>query len=327
LSVDLELVEEIDMLGSGRIIYQLPFASGPAGGIKVMLDHVKVLCAAGFDAFTLIQKPEHRPTTFGITGPVLTRPIGINRDDIVIRPETVKARYLEVAAKGGIRQAVFVQNHYYCRHGLGTARCYDDLGVTDVFCASQRIKRFLEGNGIAQDVTVVPCTIETVPPAIAGKVEQIATMPRKRRFEHDVIKHLFALRHPEFADLPWVEINDVPHREALDIMTKSTIFLSLQRFEGFGLPALEAMAAGCLVVGFAGDGGWEYADHTNGIWIPEDNLEAAADGLAAAVIGLRSATPESSARIEAGKTTAASYSPERQRAALVPIFERLQSSG
>jgi len=110
-------------------------------------------------------------------------------------------------------------------------------------------------------------------------------------------------------------------------MSESTIFLSLQRFEGFGLPALEAMAAGCLVVGFAGDGGWEYADHTNGIWIPEDDLEAAADGLAAAVAGLRSATPESSAMIEAGKATASGYGPERQRKVLVALFERLQTSG
>ena len=85
------------------------------------------------------------------------------------------------------------------------------------------------------------------------------------------------------------------------------------------------MAAGCLVVGFAGDGGWEYADHTNGKWIPEDDLEAA-DGLAAAVIGLRSATPKPSARIEAGKTIAAGYGPERQRAALVALFEQLQPS-
>jgi len=315
------------MPGSGRIIYHLTRASGPSGGIKVMLDHVEVLRAAGFDAFAYVKNQAQRPTAFDITVPVLTGAIGIRPDDIVIRPETFSAPGLEAAAKGGLRQAVFVQNHYYCRHSLGTARCYDDLGVTDVFCASQRIKRFLEEHGIAQDVTVVPCTIETVPPTVAGKLQQIATMPRKRAFEHGVIKHLFALRHPEFAHLPWIEIVDVPHREALGIMVQSTIFLSLQRFEGFGLPALEAMAAGCLVVGFAGDGGWEYADQTNGIWIPGDDLEAAADGLAAAVTGLRSATPESSARIEAGKTTAAGYGPERRRAALIALFERLQSSG
>ena len=192
------------MPGSGRITYNLARASGPAGGIKVMLDHVEVLRAAGFDAFAYIKNPALRPTAFGITEPVLTGALTIRPDDIVIRPETCLAWNLEATAKDGVRQAVFVQNHYYCRHSLGTARCYDDLGVTDVLCASQRIKRFLEENGIAQDVTVVPCAIETVPPAAAGKVEQIATMPRKRKFEHDVIKYFCSLRHPEFADLPWM---------------------------------------------------------------------------------------------------------------------------
>ncbi|MDA1309751.1 MAG: glycosyltransferase [Proteobacteria bacterium] len=314
------------MPGSGRIIYHLTRASGPSGGIKVMLDHVEVLRAAGFDAFAYVKNQAQRPTAFDITVPVLTGAFGIRPDDIIIRPETFSARDLEAAAKGGLRQAVFVQNHYYCRHSLGSARCYGDLGVIDVFCASQRIKRFLEENGIAQDVTVVPCAIATAPPSAADKREQIAAMPRKRAFEHGVIKHFFALRHPEFADLPWIEIEDVPHHEALRIMAESTIFLSLQRFEGFGLPALEAMAAGCLVVGFAGDGGWEYADQANGIWIPEDDLEAAADGLAAAVTGSRCQTSESSARIEAGKTTAAGYGPEPRRAALIALFERLQSS-
>ena len=43
------------MPGSGRIIYHLTRASGPSGGIKVMLDHVEVLRAAGFDAFAYVK--------------------------------------------------------------------------------------------------------------------------------------------------------------------------------------------------------------------------------------------------------------------------------
>lgn len=184
------------MPGSGRIIYHLTRASGPSGGIKVMLDHVEVLRAAGFDAFAYVKNQAQRPTAFDITVPVLTGAFGIRPDDIIIRPETFSARDLEAAAKGGLRQAVFVQNHYYCRHSLGSARCYGDLGVIDVFCASQRIKRFLEENGIAQDVTVVPCAIATAPPSAADKREQIAAMPRKRAFEHGVIKHFFAYVTP-----------------------------------------------------------------------------------------------------------------------------------
>jgi hypothetical protein len=43
------------MPGSGRIIYNLPRASGPAGGIKVMLGHVEVLRAALVALFERLQ--------------------------------------------------------------------------------------------------------------------------------------------------------------------------------------------------------------------------------------------------------------------------------
>lgn len=312
---------------TGRIIYYLTRASGPSGGIKVMLEHVEILRAAGFEAFAYTKNQEQRPTAFDIDVPFLTGAIGITPGDIIIRPETFSARDIAAASKGGLWQAVFAQNHYYCRHSLGTARCYQDLGVQDVFCASGRIKRFLEENAIADDVPIVPCAIEIAPVTGLGKVEQIVSMPRKRQFEHDFIKHIFSLRHPQFADIPWVVIENLPHHEVLAILSRSTVFLSLQRFEGFGLPSLEAMAAGCLVAGFAGDGGWEYANSSNGFWVQDDALEAAADAVAAAVAGLRDGRPSTLAMIKAGEQTVARHGPEPRRSALIGYFEQLLARG
>ena len=241
------------MPGPGRIIYNLTRASGPSGGIKTMLEHIEVLRNAGFDAYAYVKNQDQRPTAFAITVPVLSGAIQIGPRDIVVRPETYSARDLAAAARGGLRQAVFVQNHYYCRHSLGQSRCYSDLGVDHVFCSSHQIKRFLEKNGIAHDVPVIPYVVE--PGGVVEKREQIATMPHKRPFEQAFIKHLLPLQHLGLADVPWVEIADVPHSQALRILAESTVFLSLQRFEGFGLPALEAMASGCVVAGFAGGGG------------------------------------------------------------------------
>ena len=321
------MVESSRMPGPGRIIYYLTRASGPSGGIKVMLEHVGILRAAGFEAFAYTKNHEQRPTAFDIDVPMLTGAIGITPHDIIIRPETFSARDLEATSKGGLWQAIFAQNHYYCRHSLGQARRYADLGVQDVFCASHRIKRFLEENGIAQAVPVIPCAIEAPRSPASGRVEQIVAMPRKRPLEHDFIKQVFALRHPHLADIPWVAIENIPHREVLETLSRSTIFLSLQRFEGFGLPALEAMAAGCLVVGFAGDGGWDYADTSNGLWVQDDALEAAADAIATAAAGLRDDHPSALAMIEAGKATAARHGPEPRRLALIGYFEKLQERG
>ncbi|MBL6597410.1 MAG: glycosyltransferase [Alphaproteobacteria bacterium] len=315
------------MSAAPRIIYHLTRASGPSGGIKVMLEHVEILRAAGFEAFAYTKNLEQRPIAFEFDVPFLSGAIGITPRDIIVRPETYSAKDLEAAAKGGLWQTVFAQNHYYCRHSLGAARSYAALGVDDVFCASPRIKRFLEDNEIARDVPVVPCAIEIPAIRVPDKIERIVAMPRKRPLEFGFIKHLFALRHPELVEIPWLAVENMSHREALAALSASTIFLSLQRFEGFGLPALEAMAAGCVVAGFAGDGGWDYATAENGIWIGDDALEEAADALARVARGLREADRSIRDMIDAGQATAARYAPEIRNRALVDYFEALLSRG
>jgi hypothetical protein len=307
------------MPGLGRIIYYITRSSGPSGGIKVLLEHVKALRDAGFDAYAYAKNREQTPTAFDIDVPILSGSIGISKQDVIIRPETFRSEDLIASARGGLRQVVFVQNHYYCHHSLGSAKQYTDLGVSDVFCASQRIKRYLESNGIAQDVSVVPCAIE-IPSSDPDKIEQIAVMPRKRPMEFDFIRHHFSLRNPDLAEVPWMVIDNLPHRRALEALSCSTVFLSLQRFEGFGLPALEAMAAGCLVVGFAGDGGWDYADTANGLWVPDDALEAAADALATGLRGLRAGEPSILSMINAGRATVFRYGPEAREQALIGFF-------
>ena len=43
-----------------------------------------------------------------------------------------------------------------------------------------------------------------------------------------------------------------------DILRESQVFLSFGHPEGFGLPPAEALACGCLVIGYHGGGGREY---------------------------------------------------------------------
>ena len=47
-------------------------------------------------------------------------------------------------------------------------------------------------------------------------------------------------------------------REVAHILKESAIFLSFSHAEGFGLPPVEAISCGCLVIGYHGGGGREY---------------------------------------------------------------------
>ena len=86
---------------------------------------------------------------------------------------------------------------------------------------------------------------------------------------------------------------------------------------------LEAMASGCIVVGFHGSGGLEYATDANGIWLRPDHLEAAADALAQAVIGVEQDDKRFQDMRAAGLITAQRFNRTSTESALRRTFGEL----
>lgn len=69
----------------------------------------------------------------------------------------------------------------------------------------------------------------------------------------NILKFRGALK--DFEIIPFINI---PQTEVARIYQESLLFLSFGYPEGFGLPAAEAMASGCVVIGFHGGGGREF---------------------------------------------------------------------
>jgi len=84
------------------------------------------------------------------------------------------------------------------------------------------------------------------------------------------------------------------------------------------------MACACLVVGFKGGGGEEYARPDNGLWIPDDDLIACAQPLANAIQQLSS--PPTQKLIAAARQTALQYSFDRLERDLLAAFGHLLAS-
>ncbi len=98
---------------------------------------------------------------------------------------------------------------------------------------------------------------------------QIAYMPRKRRDELELVIGLLRQRG-RVEDVEFVPVDGMPRAEVARVLGESLIFLSMSYHDGFGLPPAEAMAAGCLVIGYTGQGGAEFFDEESGMPI-EDN--------------------------------------------------------
>ncbi|RZL30919.1 MAG: glycosyltransferase, partial [Pedobacter sp.] len=89
------------------------------------------------------------------------------------------------------------------------------------------------------------------------KKKQIAFMPRKLPEDINQIFQLISKR-PALNEWSFVAIDDMAEAEVAKILKESALFLSFNDKEGFGLPPVEAMACGCYVIGYTGEGGKEY---------------------------------------------------------------------
>lgn len=114
----------------------------------------------------------------------------------------------------------------------------------------------------------------------------------------------------------------IEHSKFLAMLEDRRYFVSLSVAEGFGLVPLEAMAAGCTVLGFDGFGGRDYmGPQVNCAVRPYPDIEGVARDLVASF-----EHPDWAASIAAmGPSTAARYSKARFSTAWRPVLEQLMS--
>lgn len=141
-------------------------------------------------------------------------------------------------------------------------------------------------------------------------------MPRKLA-DDAFVQATFWRRPPRHANVPWVSIQGSTQQQAAAAPGESVVFLSLSHKESFGLPPLEAMAAGCLVARFHGDSGREYMNSANGWWAETGDWRACVQGLATALDLCRADAAASASLRQAMAKTVARYSPARMEDALL----------
>jgi len=308
-----------------RIIYVLEPFTVPFGGVAVIYRHVEILAAHGFAAFVALR---NKPAVdfYGTTAPQLIHNgmFQVIPDDILVIPEGLWQAELRQLRGAPVRRLMFCQNQYYLPFTADSRAGISEFGVDGVIASSESVRNFFREVYGLTDIPLLPCAIDPArfTPA-RDKRRQIAYMPRKLPRDAKFIEAVFKRRHPRFADVPWVSIDGVSQAESARILGESLLFLSLSHMESFGLPPLEAMACGCLVAGYHGDGGREYMNSENGWWAQTGDWRACADGLAAALDMLDSGGDKLEACYRATAHTAAQYKPHRLEAELL-AFWRLE---
>lgn len=313
---------EAESSGPETIYYLCPDHVGPSGGVRVVYKHVDILNAAGRAAAVLHHRDGYSCEWFEHSTRVVSAgAVVLHQDDVLVVPE-IYGPHFDLLPPGP-KLVAFNQNAYltFCHLRAGQRISYKRFAAA--LTISQDSAEYLRFAFPGLDVSVVCNAIdpEVFSPASDPPPRRIAMMPRKRPYEAQQILRLLGARLDGWEV---VSIESSSEAEVAAALRSSPIFLALGKQEGFGLPAAEAMASGCFVVGFPGFGGREIFDPAFSASVEDGDVLAAARELAAAM-GAYESRPEQvrGAGARARDHVGECYAPWRQRDELISFFERL----
>jgi hypothetical protein len=239
-----------------------PDTDEPAGGVRVIYRVVDHLQAAGVAASVVHAERGFRPTWFASSTPVAYAGDidAVPARDVLVLPEIYGPRLGEMAP--GVPKVVFNQNasNTFKGYALPVQRgrtAYDHPEVVGAVCVSEDDAEQLRWAFPQVDVRRM---VVQVDPALfsPGPKERLVTfMPRKGGEDAFRVLALLGARGA-LDDVSVVPLHGMSDAEVADHQRRALLFLSFGVNEGWGLPPLEALASGCLVVGYHGIGGREF---------------------------------------------------------------------
>lgn len=239
--------------GPPTVYYLCPDYAEPSGGVRVIYRHVDVLTEVGIPAAVLHHRPGFAAGWFEHSTRVLAAPQArLSPADLLVVPE-IYGPFLDLLPREPTLVG-FNQNAYltfqHVRNGHPPA--YDRFAAALTVSADSA--EYLRFAFPGLEVAVVPNAIDTslFSPAPGQPPRRLALMPGKRPEEAAELLRLLGER---LAGWEVVRIEGASELEVAAELRGAPIFVALGRREGFGLPAAEAMASGCYVVGFPGFGG------------------------------------------------------------------------
>lgn len=281
-----------------RYLFAMSDLTRPVGGRNVLLNTINVLSRAGFEAFPIYPAAEYQYNHYVCDVPAfydtrlnlgsipsrikafskslvsrkVNKKLRLEENDIIVVPEFWYPEVSQVFQRQ--RKILFAQDVF------GIFRAH----LRDVKSGSERIAHF---SGCVATSDASEKAAERVLSAPIFRIEQnidsskffykhnkkpiICYMPRRRRAEAEIVTSIIKNKK-NLKNFEIVAIENVDARALQEIMRESLIFLSFSQNEGFGLPPAEAMACGCIVIGYTGVGGAEYFTSATGFPVEDSNI-------------------------------------------------------
>lgn len=249
---------------TGTAWFITPDWNRPSGGIRKQYRSVDVLNASGIAAAIVHHSRGFRCDWFINQTHIVAAPdITVSSSDVIVVPEIYGSSICDLPT--GIRQVILNQNAYITLDSILSGIPNSDapylanpdlVAVAAVSAQNAKLLSYMFKGVLVHRIRwALDPAVYFPPQAQPGR--RIAFMPRRRSKE---AAHLLSLLRFRDALKGWeiVEIAGCSEWDAAELMRSCRVFLSLGEREGLGLPPLEAIACGCLVVGFTGYAGAEF---------------------------------------------------------------------
>jgi hypothetical protein len=312
-----------------RLYFVCPDTDDPSGGIRVIYRAVDHFNAAGIPAVLVHEAEGFACTWFAHDTPIIHADAATPRADrdLLVIPEVYGPGLADIGP--GIRKVIFNQNAYNTFHGYDHltapgATSYDHPDVVGAVCVSDDNAAYLRYGFPHLDVERITYQLD---PTLWWSPEgprkrRLTYMPRKHADQAGQVLNLLSQRGA-LRDVEVVPLHGMSETEVAAAQRESLVFLSFGYPEGCPFPPKEAMAAGCLVVGYHGMGGRDYFTPRNGHPVPQGDIVAFArtvedvlDRHRADPVGLEAHAREVSDRIRAR------YTPAAERESVLRTFGR-----
>ncbi|WP_419785694.1 glycosyltransferase family 1 protein [Pseudodesulfovibrio sp.] len=322
----------------------LPPVKKPTGGVTVLRQMADILHQSGYDACLVAR--DHtgwRPEGLANAAPVMEwADLDLKPGDRWVVPEGW-VNGLTPGLEAHADCISYVQNWAYLFSSLPKGVLWNRLPVR-FLAVSEPVANYVEtATGRPAPVLRpgIDRTIFHAPEAKPVGKPTIAFMPRKNKAIADQIRAVFEHRNgPD--RVRWRPLEGLDAYGVAKALGAAHIFLMTGYPEGCPLPPLEAMACGCLPVGYSGLGGWDYMRQAqenprytpwtplrevpwngNGLWCADGDVLDAALCLEDAINLIENLGPALDAVLRAGQETADAHSTQEQAKALTKLWGTL----